>query len=40
MNTVMTSKIGCEQRPKYLGRNLLRLLEVEEMHGGILAAVA
>lgn len=36
MNTVTISKIGCEQRPKYLERNWLRLLpEAEETQDGI-----
>lgn len=36
MNTVTISKIGCEQRPKYLERNWLRLLpEAEETLDGI-----
>ena len=36
MNMVTISEIGCEQRPKYLERNWLRLLpEAEETQDGI-----
>lgn len=39
MNTVTTSKIGCERRPRYLEGSSLKLVDAEETQGGTFAAV-
>jgi hypothetical protein len=40
VNTVTTSKTGCERRQRYLEENSPKLLDAEETQGGIFAAVA